>query len=171
MKRVLMAVDESEGSRSVLSVFRSMVPEPDTVVLIHVLRPERTSFSVGTPIDSEIKPLEEPMDGPDHSGPLPGKTDEVVRSYRAEVEKCGTMRVKAFVKDGIPSEEILRAAREEKVDLIIMGRNGKRGLRRLLGGCVTKEVEKYATVPVVVAQAGGRGKIFQYGWRGAYAAQ
>jgi nucleotide-binding universal stress UspA family protein len=74
------------------------------------------------------------------------------------------------VRQGNPAEEILKVAVEEKVDLVIMGRNGKTRLRRLLAGCVTKEVERGATVPVIVAKTTGREKFLQYGWRKAYAA-
>jgi nucleotide-binding universal stress UspA family protein len=75
------------------------------------------------------------------------------------------------VREGIPSEEILKVAQEEKVDLIIMGCNGKTGLQRLVTGCATKEVERSATVPVLVAKTAGCAKSIEYGWREAYAAQ
>jgi universal stress protein A len=79
--------------------------------------------------------------------------------------------VKALVRDGVPSEEILKAAREEAADLIIMGRSGKSAFQRLVAGCVTKEVERAATVPVLVAKTGGCEKSITSGWRGeSYAA-
>jgi hypothetical protein len=54
-----------------------------------------------------------------------------------------------------------------------MGCNGKTGLQRLIAGCVTKEVERNATVPVLVAKTAGCEKSIAYDFRGreAYAAQ
>jgi nucleotide-binding universal stress UspA family protein len=60
--------------------------------------------------------------------------------------------VKTVVRDGIVSEEILRVAQEEGVDLIITGFNGKTVMQRLFFGSVSKEIEKNAPVPVLVAK-------------------
>ncbi len=39
MKTVLIAVDETAGSKSILSAFHNMVKEPESVVLLHVEKP------------------------------------------------------------------------------------------------------------------------------------
>ena len=39
--------------------------------------------------------------------------------------------------------------------MMILGSSGKSGLDRLLSGRVTKDVERKASIPVVVAKAGG----------------
>jgi nucleotide-binding universal stress UspA family protein len=49
---------------------------------------------------------------------------------------------------GKPSEEILRVAREEGVDLIIMGTHGRTGVRHLLLGSVAEDVTRHAPCPV-----------------------
>ncbi len=170
MKKVLLAVDESEGSQSVLSVYRSVVPSPESVILIHVPWSQQKHVTADEKDESVIRAVTE-VDGPAFSASPGRNADDVITGYLTEVEKSGTTHVKALVRNGTPAKEILRAAREENVDLIIMGRTGKRGLRRLLGGCVTREVEKYATVPVLIAQEGGGGKIISYRWRGAYVSQ
>jgi nucleotide-binding universal stress UspA family protein len=60
--------------------------------------------------------------------------------------------VKTVVREGIPSEEILKVAEEENAELIIMGCNGTKGLQRLVTGCVSKDVERSSKVPVLVAK-------------------
>jgi nucleotide-binding universal stress UspA family protein len=60
--------------------------------------------------------------------------------------------VKTVVRDGIPSEEIMKVAQEEGVDLIITGYSGKTLLQRIVTGCVSKDVEKNSPVPVLVAK-------------------
>jgi nucleotide-binding universal stress UspA family protein len=49
---------------------------------------------------------------------------------------------------GKPAEEILRVAREEGVDLIVMGTHGHTGLRHLILGSVAEEVTRHAPCPV-----------------------
>jgi len=70
----------------------------------------------------------------------------------------------------VPAEEILKVATEEKVDLIILGYNSKTGLGRLISGSVTKDVERGARVPVLVAKNDGREE-GSLAWREAYAAR
>ena len=60
--------------------------------------------------------------------------------------------MKTIVRDGVPSEEILKVAQEESVDLIITGHNGKTVMQRLFSGSVSKDMEKNAPVPVLVAK-------------------
>jgi nucleotide-binding universal stress UspA family protein len=51
---------------------------------------------------------------------------------------------------GGPAEEIMRVARQEGVDLIVMGTHGRTGLKRLLMGSVAEAVIRGATCPVLV---------------------
>jgi nucleotide-binding universal stress UspA family protein len=52
------------------------------------------------------------------------------------------------VREGVPGEEILRAASELDADLIAMGTHGRRGLRKLLGSHA-EHVLRFATCPVL----------------------
>jgi nucleotide-binding universal stress UspA family protein len=56
------------------------------------------------------------------------------------------------VRDGVPSEEIMKVAQEEGADLILTGYNGKTLMQRLISGSVSKDVERNAPVPVLVAK-------------------
>ncbi len=171
MKKVLMAVDETAGSKSVLSVYKNMVREPESVVLVHVQRLEGKSLMIDMLGEAELETLRESIRGTEYKKALDKESEKIMGFYKKELETGRSVDVKTLVRDGIPSEEILKVAREEKVDLIIMGCNGKSGLRKLVAGCSTKEVERAATVPVLVAKTGGCEKSKGYGWRKAYAAQ
>jgi nucleotide-binding universal stress UspA family protein len=172
MKKVLMAVDETPGSLSVLSVYRTMAREPESVVLVHVRRFQGKSVMIDMPSESEPKTVRESMQGTGHKEAQDRKSDTIMRFYRKELDAGGVVHVKELVREGIPSQEILRVAREENVDLIVMGCNGKSGLRKIIAGSTAKDVERSATVPVIVAKTAGRKKNLSYGWGGkAYAAQ
>ncbi|HTV56916.1 MAG TPA: universal stress protein [Terriglobia bacterium] len=53
---------------------------------------------------------------------------------------------------GNPADLILKLARKEAVDLIVMGSHGRRGLDRLLTGSVTERVLRKAQCPVLAVQ-------------------
>jgi nucleotide-binding universal stress UspA family protein len=61
-------------------------------------------------------------------------------------------RVEHRLEEGVPSEEILRVAKEAKCDLIVMGTHGRRGLSRLLMGSVAELVMRKAPCPVVTVK-------------------
>ncbi len=171
--KVLMAVDETAGSKSVVNVYKTMVREPESVVLVHVQRLQGKSLMIDMMSDSELKTLKESMQGTDYKEALDLKSEKIMSFYKKELEKGCPVKVKTVMREGIPSQEILKVAKEEKVDLIIMGCNGKSGLQRLIAGCSTKEVERAATVPVLVAKTAGCEKTAEYEFerREAYAAQ
>ena len=63
-----------------------------------------------------------------------------------------SLRLKVTV--GKPPEEILRVAREEVAELIVMGTHGRTGLRHLLLGSVAEEVTRRAPCPVFTVRVG-----------------
>lgn len=140
--KALIAVDGTERSKSVLSLFKTMAREPESVILVHVQRSDKQSI-----IDS------------------PG-AQEFMNFYGKELEGAGRVKVTTLVRDGIPSEEILRAAREEGVDFIILGSSGKSGLYRAAARRVAAAVERNATVPVLVARTNRSKKFIDFDWRG-----
>jgi nucleotide-binding universal stress UspA family protein len=62
------------------------------------------------------------------------------------------LRVERRVVEGIPSEEILRAAESEPCDLIVMGNHGRTGLDRVLMGSVAEAVMRMARCPVMTVK-------------------
>jgi nucleotide-binding universal stress UspA family protein len=69
------------------------------------------------------------------------------------VKGLGEMKgiiVEPVLLEGNPSEELIRYAEEEQMDIIIMGTIGKKGLDRLLLGSVTGNLVYHSKVPVMV---------------------
>jgi nucleotide-binding universal stress UspA family protein len=60
------------------------------------------------------------------------------------------VEVTPVVREGEPHEVIVRQAKEQKADLIIMGSHGRKGLSRILMGSVTGRTIGYADCPVLV---------------------
>lgn len=53
------------------------------------------------------------------------------------------------VKPGDPSEEILAYVAENRIDAVVMGTHGRKGLDRVLFGSVAERVVKMSPVPVM----------------------
>jgi nucleotide-binding universal stress UspA family protein len=152
MKKVLIAVDETKGSKAVLSVFKNLVRPPQEVLLLHVERLEGKSIMIDMLGPAELSTLKESLKDTDYKEQLDIKAQKILNYYKRELEDGGLITVRTLIREGIPADEISKVAEEENVDLIIMGSNGKRGLMRLVTGCVSKEVENNASVPVLVAK-------------------
>jgi nucleotide-binding universal stress UspA family protein len=62
----------------------------------------------------------------------------------------GGWRAEASVRTGVPLAEILRAVKEVRADLLVVGARGTGGLARVLLGSVADAALRLAPVPVLV---------------------
>ena len=60
-----------------------------------------------------------------------------------------SLRVEEILRIGVPFLEIVKAAREKDVDLIVMGTHGRTGLSHVLIGSVAEKVVHHAHCPVL----------------------
>jgi nucleotide-binding universal stress UspA family protein len=78
----------------------------------------------------------------------------------AEVAKaCGALRsagVNAYLelREGAPSEEILKAARQLNADVLAISTHGRSGVMRLFAGSVAEAVLRKSEIPVLVTRPG-----------------
>jgi len=80
----------------------------------------------------------------------------IEESYRANLPP--TMDMHVMIRGGTVHEEILRAAEERGVDLIVIGRQGHGSFGRMIFGNETEKIVRRAKCPVlVVPMAEGRG--------------
>jgi len=75
-------------------------------------------------------------------------------SLAARAAQLGESGVSARwrVSTGAPFEEIVKAAKEEQVDMIVLGTHGRGGLNRLLLGSVAERVIRTAPCPVLTVR-------------------
>jgi nucleotide-binding universal stress UspA family protein len=66
--------------------------------------------------------------------------------------KRAGVRAKALLLDGPPAERIVRAARGQRADLIVMGTHGHTGFTRLVLGSVAGRVVSHARCPVLTVR-------------------
>jgi nucleotide-binding universal stress UspA family protein len=77
-------------------------------------------------------------------------TGERYVDYLTRLATEAGLKAERVLRSGVPHDEIERLTRGSQVDLIVMGRVGRRGLRRILIGSVTERVIEYASCPVLV---------------------
>jgi len=86
---------------------------------------------------------------------IKGFEDEVVAGAESSMEKfinenfqdCPACTSKVVLGDA--AEEILSYTESEKMDIIVMGTHGRKGLERIIFGSVAERVIKMAPVPVL----------------------
>jgi len=70
--------------------------------------------------------------------------------YLARLAVASNVQAEQVIREGTPYREIADLAREQGVDLIVIGRVGCRGARCALVGSVAERVIEYAHCPVLV---------------------
>jgi nucleotide-binding universal stress UspA family protein len=75
------------------------------------------------------------------------KLDAIV----ARTRKAG-VRARGLLAEGMPHDRIVRVAKSQRVDLIVMGTHGRSGLARLFIGSVASRVVSAAACPVMTVR-------------------
>jgi len=93
-------------------------------------------------------------------GPHPQEPPSQNRTYFENALRTAIQEVRAKYpecdgefRDGVPCEEIIRAARERDVDLIIISTHHYNWLTRLTFGCDAEQILRHAPCPLLVLRA------------------
>jgi nucleotide-binding universal stress UspA family protein len=141
LKKILVPIDFSESARKAMEYGLSFARQFNAeILLLHVI---------------EFTPLPAP--------PLAIVQDETTQAklHESSAKELGEWRdaisaqtiVRASVRDGISAHaEIVKAAAEGNIDLIILGTQGRTGLAHLLIGSTAERVVRHAPCPVLVVR-------------------
>jgi nucleotide-binding universal stress UspA family protein len=77
--------------------------------------------------------------------------EEALAYVKQQCVKAGVKVATAIVR-GYPAEEIMKAAEQEKVTMIVVGNVGRTGLDHMLMGSVSETVVRKAPCPVLVVR-------------------
>lgn len=85
---------------------------------------------------------------------VPGTRIDVLDRLEAGVEFGGALGVSvtSTLLEGYPPEELIRYAREQKAEMIVVGTRGLGGFKRLLLGSTAQTLITYSDIPVLVAK-------------------
>ena len=154
MKKILIAVDETKGTKELFNVCINMCScaRPEAIILCYVEKLEGRSLMDDALLSiSEMATLKEALEGTDYQEALDKKAQAVLNYYKKELEAKGLTSTKTVVRQGHPAEEILKAADDEGVDMIMIGSRGSR-VSHLFMGSVSREVVNGAKVPVLIVK-------------------
>lgn len=140
-KRILLPVDQSEHARSACELAVELF-DSGTLVFLHVIDPAEASFSAETAVPSIPEGWYEQQE--DHAQRHFDELEEMARDHGLDVER--------LVETGKPAQTIVEVARENRIDHIVMGSHGRKGVSRLLLGSVAETVVRRSPAPVTVAR-------------------
>jgi nucleotide-binding universal stress UspA family protein len=89
---------------------------------------------------------------------LPELYAEFEQSAAKRLEEIATAKMPSdttcdtYIVHGVPFNEIINFAREEKIDLIVIGTHGRTGLKHMFFGSTAEKVVKRAPCSVLVAR-------------------
>lgn len=153
MKKLLIAIDDTKGSKSAVQTCTNTCKciRPDTVLLLYVEKFEGRSLMDEMLGDAELSTLKDVLEGTEYKKKLDAKANAVIDFYKKTLEENGVTGIKPVVKMGHPAEEIVKTAKEEGADMIIVGSRGKR-TSHLFMGSVSREVADSADVSVLIVK-------------------
>ncbi|PWU19392.1 MAG: universal stress protein [Candidatus Rokuibacteriota bacterium] len=77
---------------------------------------------------------------------------ERLQEYAAKASSTG-VRVRTALRTGVPHQEIIAVATDERADLVVIGTHGRGALERTLLGSVSDRVIRLAPCPVLSVRA------------------
>ncbi len=139
IRKILFATDFSEGSSNALPYAADMAKLYGAkLYLIHVIYDVAKTAGWYVPhssIDEIYADMKKAAEA------------ELAKTFTDEMR--GLKEIERLVMTGIPHEEITRFAEVEKIDLIVVGTHGRRGIDRMLFGSTAEQVVRNASCPVL----------------------
>ncbi|ELY87953.1 universal stress protein [Natrialba taiwanensis] len=142
-RHLLVPMDDSEPARAALEHALSIFPE-DELTVLHAVDELEAGYG-GEPSAATAA-----VNEGNESDEFEPEFFATVRSMAAEYDRS----VETAVVEGTSAAAILEFAREEGVDQIVMGSEGRSGVSRMLLGSIAEGVARRSTVPVTVVPGG-----------------
>jgi nucleotide-binding universal stress UspA family protein len=144
IRRILHATDYSKASERALQEAVDFAKQNNAEMLVvHVIQPV-VPYVAGEDIGAAelyVK-LEE------------STKQEAQRSMNKLMQRLERLRIKAksLLLRGIPADQIVKAAKNRKADMIVIGTHGRTGLSKLFMGSVASRVISTAPSPVLTVR-------------------
>ena len=153
MKKILLPVDNSQGARAgAQSCIRLFGASPDlSVLLLHVLQPGGKSLLHDRISDPELSTLKRQLEGSEKMLEFERAAQKILAAHKKFLEKNRVSQITTLMRFGHVADEIIKAAKQQKVDLIVLG-SSRTLLQKLLMGDIVREVTAKSKVPVLIAR-------------------
>src|SRR3989304_1172965 len=140
-KKILCPVDYSDCSAKALRYAAGLaLKDSAKLYLMHVI--DKRVYDYGGPVyEAQLSPDAEVIEH------LKEKLGESVPK-----EIRGDIDVETIVTVGVPAQEIVNAADDKEVDVIVMGTHGRTGIAHVVMGSVAENVVRKALCPVLTVR-------------------
>jgi len=143
LHRILVPTDFSKHSQNALTYAAAFAEKFGAeLYLLHVVQDLALFIPDAVTVAPPVTP---PVD--QLTAAVRGALDKVIAEYQLR-----RLTVHAEVREGTPFYEIIRFARDQNIDLIVMGTHGHTGLAHVLMGSVTEKVVRKAPCPVLTVR-------------------
>ena len=142
LEKILCPLDFSENSQEALQyAIHLMLKDDDaTLYLVHVVDSRVFDYS-GPMYEQEVPLMKVELDQ--------STREQLEKKLLAEIPEEIQNRVETTILFGVPFLEIIMAARDKNIDLIVIGTHGRTGLAHMIMGSVAEKVVRKAPCPVL----------------------
>lgn len=142
-KKICCAVDFGDPSRVALEQAANLASRFEAdLTLIHVVVPP-------PPAERDVLVSSRAVDTTQGV-----EDEEMLARWRVDAEARAGRPVRSLVLSGDPATQIMRHAREERCDLVVVGTHGRTGIPRLVLGSVAERVARGSPCPVLIVHDG-----------------
>ena len=141
LKKILCPIDHSDCSKEALKYAVSFALRNEAVLyLLHVI--DIRTFDEN--LDTITKQIADESSINNLKKKLLECVPEEIRS---------DMKIEAIVVQGIPFVEIIKTAKDNEVDMLVLGTHGRTGLAHMMLGSVSEKVVRKAPCPVLTVRS------------------
>ena len=141
VKKILVPTDFSPASKEALwYAVRIAEGRNSEITLLHVLEPQ-------DPVALADRPAAAAFSEQELANP-----EEALRGLVDSAKAAGAVGTKSILRAGVATHEIIEAAKEVDVDLIVIATHGLAGWKRFAIGSTAERVARVATCPVLVVR-------------------
>lgn len=132
--KVGVAIDGGKNDKAIIEQALSLCSDKGELVLLHVISSASGTFLGNQARDTSARSGEEYL-------------------ANLKIELAGRKKIiTSAIGFGSPSKELVRIAKEEHLDLLVMGSHGHRGLKDLIFGATVSPVRHALNIPVFIVQ-------------------
>ena len=137
VRKILVPIDFSPASKKALwYALRIAEVRNSEITLLHVVEPQDPALA-GRPASAAFSEQE---------------SEEALRGLVDSAKAVSAVRTNSIFRTGVATHEIIEAAKELDVDLIVIAAHGLSGWKRFALGSTAERVARAATCPVLVVR-------------------
>lgn len=141
LRKILLPTDFSETSKEALKYAMSMAKEYSAeMTVLHVINEQLLTEGLNLPRVISMQSIEKE---------LCKEAERQMDDFFKETGGAEGIKIKKAVIKGKPFLQIIRYAKENDIDLIVIGTHGRSGLEHIIFGSTAEKVVRKAPCPVL----------------------